>query len=49
MKLNVRVAESDLGIFVRTRMYGGVAGQSGRPLPLCRYPSVLQDDLHAEP
>jgi len=21
---------------MRTRMYGGVAGESGRPLPLCR-------------
>ena len=25
----------------RTRIYGGVAGESGRPLPLCRLPSMI--------
>src|SRR5215472_289674 len=26
---------------MRTRMYGGVAGESGRPLPLCRFAVIF--------
>jgi hypothetical protein len=30
---------------MRTRMSGGVAGVSGRPLPLCRLPARLVNDI----
>ena len=32
-------SSTELNRRMRTRMYGGVAGESGRPLPLCRFTS----------
>src|SRR5215471_19661720 len=32
----LRSSSTELNRRMRTRMYGGVAGESGRPLPLCR-------------
>jgi hypothetical protein len=33
-------SSTELNCRMPTRMYGGVAGESGRPLPLCRFGSV---------
>ena len=30
---------------MRTRMSGGVAGESGRPLPLCRFAVANEENL----
>src|SRR5438552_6437891 len=34
-------SSTELNRRMRTRMYGGVAGESGRPLPLCRFSRLL--------
>jgi hypothetical protein len=31
---------------MRTRLYGGVAGASGQPLPLCRFQDVAVEILY---
>src|SRR6266487_7066468 len=35
-------SSTELNRRMRTRMYGGVAGESGRPLPLCRFGRILR-------